>query len=287
MKKAFCVLLTLLFLVLSLSFPASAAYLPGDVNGDGQVEPEDARLALRASVALEKYKKNSDSFNAADADKDGQLTPEDARLILRATVGLESLSSGNEFDYLRNGNFYIQGTLTDSSGETMPLEMAVTPNSVYMLSSFEGAGMGMLIIDATIYMIYPAEKAYLELNDTVMKAMGMNKADLISTADLDFSDYDLAQADATATETVNGVTCTVYIFSNDSGSTRFFLNGNQLVRFAAYDAEGNVDAVNDIGYITDQVPAEKTTPPADYTEYKGLTGMFNFISLLGDVVGEE
>ena len=192
----------------------------------------------------------------------------------------------NEFDYLKSGNFYIQGTMTDTSGQSLPLEMAVTANSVYMLSNFEGAAMGMLISDGTTYMIYPAEKSYLELNSTVLKAMGMDTTDLISSADLDYSQYDLANADSTAKETVNGAECTVYIYNSTSGSTRFFMNGNKLVRFATYDANGNPDTVNDVGYITNQVPADKINPPADYKEYKGITGMFSFISLLGDVVGE-
>lgn len=195
-------------------------------------------------------------------------------------------TTANEFEYLRNGTFYIQGTMTDSSGQSLPLEMAVTDNSVYMLSNFEGAAMGMLINDGTTYMIYPAEKSYLELNATVLKAMGMGTEDLISSADLDYSQYVLANADSTIKENVNGAECTVYIYNNTSGSTRFFMNGNKLVRFATYDANGNPDTINDVGYITDQVPADKINPPADYKEYKGITGMFSFISLLGDVVGE-
>ncbi|MBQ6066252.1 MAG: dockerin type I repeat-containing protein [Clostridia bacterium] len=64
----------------------------GDVDGDGKVSSADARLALRASVGLEKYAKGSAQFTAADADKDGKITSADARLILRASVGLEKLS---------------------------------------------------------------------------------------------------------------------------------------------------------------------------------------------------
>lgn len=195
-------------------------------------------------------------------------------------------TTDNEFDYLRSGNFYIQGTMTDSSGQSLPLEMAVTANSVYMLSNFEGAAMGMLINNGTTYMIYPAEKSYLELNATVLKAMGMGTDDLISSADLDYSQYDLSKADDVLTENVNGADCTVYVYNNTSGSTRFFMNGNKLIRFATYDANGNPDTINDIGYITNQVPADKINPPADYKEYKGITGMFSFISLLSDVVGE-
>lgn len=62
-------------------------YRKGDVDGDGTVEPEDARLALRAAVGYVHLA--GFAFSAADADNDGEISPADARLILRATVGLE------------------------------------------------------------------------------------------------------------------------------------------------------------------------------------------------------
>ena len=61
----------------------------GDVNGDGRVEPEDARLALRMAVGL--IRMAPATFTAADVNKDNEVTPADARLILRASVGLEKL----------------------------------------------------------------------------------------------------------------------------------------------------------------------------------------------------
>ena len=67
------------------------ARLPGDVNGNGRVEAEDARLALRASVGLETYAEGSAAFLAADVNRNGKPDPEDARRILRASVGLEQL----------------------------------------------------------------------------------------------------------------------------------------------------------------------------------------------------
>ena len=64
-------------------------YRMGDVNGDGKIQPEDARLTLRAAVGFIRF--TGAAFNAADTDKDGKITPADARLILRASVGLEKL----------------------------------------------------------------------------------------------------------------------------------------------------------------------------------------------------
>ena len=63
--------------------------LPGDANLDGRVTPEDARLALRASVKLETL--DETAFKNADVNCDGVITPEDARKILRAAVHLEEL----------------------------------------------------------------------------------------------------------------------------------------------------------------------------------------------------
>ena len=56
----------------------------GDVNGDGLVSAEDARLALRAAVGLEKL--NAEQKKAADMNNDGEVTAEDARDILNKAV---------------------------------------------------------------------------------------------------------------------------------------------------------------------------------------------------------
>ncbi len=58
-----------------------------DVNGDGKVEPADARLALRAAVNLENY--DGVQKMAADTNADGKIEPSDARVILRKAVGLD------------------------------------------------------------------------------------------------------------------------------------------------------------------------------------------------------
>lgn len=63
-------------------------YPMGDVNGDGKLDAEDARLALRAAVGLEKYAKDSPEFIAADVNETGNILPDDARMILRVSVGL-------------------------------------------------------------------------------------------------------------------------------------------------------------------------------------------------------
>ncbi|MBQ2758605.1 MAG: hypothetical protein IJE93_02435 [Clostridia bacterium] len=65
-------------------------YNLGDVDNDGAIKSQDARLALRAAVKLESFEEGSSEFLAADATKDGQIKADDARLILRVAVKLEA-----------------------------------------------------------------------------------------------------------------------------------------------------------------------------------------------------
>lgn len=80
------------YILIDTSSVLKADYTLGDVDGNGSISAADARLALRASVGLENYKKSSKEFLAADVDKNGKITAADARLILRVSVGLEKLA---------------------------------------------------------------------------------------------------------------------------------------------------------------------------------------------------
>ncbi|MBQ6020291.1 MAG: carbohydrate-binding domain-containing protein, partial [Clostridia bacterium] len=68
--------------------------LPGDVNGDGKVNSQDARLALRAAAKLETLTEAQTA--AADVNGDGKITSVDARTILRAAAKLEPLQAPAE-----------------------------------------------------------------------------------------------------------------------------------------------------------------------------------------------
>ena len=64
-------------------------FLPGDADLDGSVTAEDARLALRVSVALEPLGEAPEAFLSTDMNRDGRITSVDARTILRLSVGME------------------------------------------------------------------------------------------------------------------------------------------------------------------------------------------------------
>ena len=91
-KSLIYLTISLLFIVClqisSIRTVSIAAVQIGDVDGNGTVEPSDARLALRASVGLEELE-GTVSFVRADYDQNGTISAGDARMILRTAVGLE------------------------------------------------------------------------------------------------------------------------------------------------------------------------------------------------------
>ncbi len=62
--------------------------MKGDVTEDGSVLADDARLALRASAALDKLSESQ--AWAADVDEDDQVLADDARQILRFSAKIQS-----------------------------------------------------------------------------------------------------------------------------------------------------------------------------------------------------
>ncbi|MCR5783327.1 MAG: InlB B-repeat-containing protein [Clostridia bacterium] len=78
--------------VVHITVPASGAVatMPGDVDLDGKVLANDARLALRYSAKLETNLTPEQIANAAVIEKDGKtVTAADARKILRYSASLE------------------------------------------------------------------------------------------------------------------------------------------------------------------------------------------------------
>ena len=193
--------------------------------------------------------------------------------------------ASSEYDILKGGSFHMVGTMVDKTGVNAPMEVAITPNSIYMLSDFSGVPMGMLIKNDTVYMIYPDKKAYLELSDSLMSMAGLDISELTSSDTINFGSYgNLSEANSVTEVTHNGIVCQVYHFKVDSGESRVYMDGTRLVRLASYDSNGKFLTATDISTITSTVPADKSAPPASFKAYKGVTGMFSFMTLLEGVI---
>ncbi len=84
MKKIISVLLALTVFATTAVFAFGAE--KGDVDRDGQISSDDARLALRIAVQLDEA--DEEQLLLADFDGDNVVSSSDARLILRLSVGL-------------------------------------------------------------------------------------------------------------------------------------------------------------------------------------------------------
>ena len=58
----------------------------GDVDGDGAITSNDARIALQ--IAVGRYTPTSEEFTQADVNQDGSVTASDAQAILELALGL-------------------------------------------------------------------------------------------------------------------------------------------------------------------------------------------------------
>lgn len=90
---------------LEIADDAAYNYRPADINNDGAVTSDDARVILRLSVNLERWEDVAKRCNysywydyksAADPDGDGNVTAADARITLRIAVGLQKWEDANE-----------------------------------------------------------------------------------------------------------------------------------------------------------------------------------------------
>lgn len=172
MKKKLAVLLSAALVLLAAVVPAGA-FAPGDVDGSGELEASDARLALRAAVGLEDYAPGSEEFAAADADNNGVIEASDARLILRAAVGLEYLFAPIMDDYIcrtPDGNT-IEVSLYEADGNRLLSEIVFTePDgtatgraAAFLMTKTEGEAM---LDDGYAYIRTAEDKLFLKMTGT-------------------------------------------------------------------------------------------------------------------------
>lgn len=74
----------------SLTNSVTTSYKSGDVNRDGNVNLEDAKICLGASVGIQKpqYVLDDEQKGLADVNADGKLNLSDAKMLLKMAVGI-------------------------------------------------------------------------------------------------------------------------------------------------------------------------------------------------------
>jgi len=191
----------------------------------------------------------------------------------------------NEYDVMRSGRFYMDGTMY-ADGEANPVTLAVSDDLVYMQTTMDGATMGFLISSGSTYLLNPTEKTYCEfgsiLSGILSQAGMMSQEEIMEYInEMGFSTMeDLSKADQTSNATMNGTACKVYVFNKSDGTkTRVFMNGNELLGFEMLATDNTVDTATYINTITQDIP---TLPPADYTKQNIITFMTSMEAIMGE-----
>lgn len=203
--------------------------------------------------------------------------------VTEAPTTAAPVQGKNEYDIYRSGSFYVKGKMTDETGLVSPMELAITADTVYMLSEFDGVNIGLLHSGKDTYMIYPEKKAYMEFNSLLFKIMGADADELFDVSAFGFNRMDpLSEAISVSDENYKGVPCKKYVFKDKTDGTlsNVYMNGQKLVCVAALDSKGRAASFIDFDLVTDEIPENKKRPPSDYKK----TGMIEFLSMLEAVV---
>ena len=201
--------------------------------------------------------------------------------VVENTTNAPVVQTKSDYDILRGGVFYCKGTMVDSAG-TVPMEMAFSGNAVYVTAAIDGINVGMLFNDKDVYMINVDKKTYMEVGDTLLKTLEMDREEMLKSMDFGFASFgNLEEADEKTAAQVNGAACDCYVFRNDNGSmTHIYMNGNTLKGFASADSSGKVISANYIDYFTGEVPNYMIDPSVAFTKQNMVTFMAGLMSAM-------
>lgn len=265
---------------LSAATDSSTEVPAGEPTSEG-VQQTEAPTEAPAETTAETP---ADSTTEAPAESTTQATAE-STTETPAESTTAAVPTANEYDILRSGSFYMDGTMY-SDGENNPVTLAVSDDLVYMQATMDGMTMGLLVQDKKTYLLNPPTKTYCEFGSVlsgVLKKAGMMSEDEIKEFidSMGFSTMeDLDQADSVTTGTIGSTTCDVYIFNKDDGTkTRVYLNGEHLLAFEVVDENGTVTSATYINTLTADIPK---LPPEDYEKQNAL----NFIMSMEDMMDE-
>ncbi len=183
-----------------------------------------------------------------------------------------------------SGNFYMKGSMSSKGDDAVPVELAISGETVYMLSTFNvsrgvDVSMGVLMAPEGKYLVYPAGEYYVELNTTALKIIGLPE-DVLG-----FSISSFAGASTTYVESkqekYSGKTCDVDVFRGADGSMiERFMDGESLVKIDTYNADGTVQTTIGFDSITANIPSDMISIPSSYTKVSMMKLMNSIINIL-------
>ena len=184
--------------------------------------------------------------------------------------------ANSEYEILRSGTFTMAATLCTKT-EEQPMNMSVSKNGdLYMEADISGLEMGILIKSGKVYMLYPPEKKYLELNSIVTSILKIDPDDFTEVAkDMGFDQMrPLSEADSAEAAVFRGNPCTRYHVSYEDGrGGNVYLAGTKLLGVENLDTNGDVESTLVVSSISAGFP---NLPPSDYKK----SGYMDFFKII-------
>lgn len=178
------------------------------------------------------------------------------------------------------GEYRMAGVM-EKVDDKSSMEIAVTKQkSIYMTTDMDGATIGILRDpDGNFYLVNPVGKTCLELSSTVMKLLGMSTDDIEKGVNQSMNAVSFAYPAETATVTYREreLICCTYYYDNGKIEKFYLTADGNIVYIESYSSADTWDNTVEVSSFSQEVPAEYISPTADYTRYKGVTGLVEFI----------
>ncbi len=193
---------------------------------------------------------------------------------------------------LKSGNVHVRSKAF-VDGELTPMEFALDGTNFYMRASSDDIDLGVLmygkptLLNTNIYVISWGNNQYHQLSKAekaTVKALGLDVDELVSQIDAMNSKMSLAGVHTKTEEyEYDGKTCTAEYFQAETGSVRYIMDGDKLLRSDVLDADGNLDSYN----IYEMISGDTSDVIRDITKDKTLKSVSGiaFISGLASLMG--
>ncbi|MBE6812457.1 MAG: hypothetical protein E7523_06195 [Ruminococcaceae bacterium] len=188
-----------------------------------------------------------------------------------------------------SGCFYLNGFMTDATGETLPMEMAIKNNNTYMGSQMEGVTIAFMCVDGKYYMNYPDGECVLELDESVCSEMGLDPTELaFDASSIAIGDVDNSVLISEEDALVDDVKAVCRTYQQPSGNyVKTYMKDGKMIRLQREDAQGNMTSVFDIDVLVDIFPDSVVSLPSGSKLYSGTTGMMAFMMKFAAAVGMD
>lgn len=194
------------------------------------------------------------------------------------SMGTQTVTPQNfkckELDILTSGTFFVDCIRYDETGAGTAMKLANTPSTVYMVMNVSGAPVGILMSGGKMYMMYEPKSIYMELNDVVLKLIGLN------TDELNFESIGsmpgVVPDKCEETDYTDGKKATRATYNDGSSTVEIITRGDRLLEMNTITDGKKVNSLV-FSSVSGDVPQEKRSVPS-YFDKANLVTFFRALS---------